>query len=109
MLWTLEQSESGQLRMHDLARHMVISRSNVTRLTDRMQKAGLVERVACVEDGRGTLCALTAKGRALRAKMWLVYREQIDALFGAHLGVKDAQLLSAVLDRIIAAAREHRA
>lgn len=109
VLWTLEQSEDGELRMRDLARRLVISRSNVTRLTDRMEKAGLVERASCAEDGRGTLCALTAKGRALRAKMWPVYREEIDALFGAHLGVRDAQLLSAVLDRIIAAARDHRA
>jgi len=105
VLWALERAENGQLRMHDLARRTVVSRSNITRLTDRLEKAGLVERVACAEDGRGTLCALTGKGRALRAKMWPVYRAQIDELFGAHLSAKEAQLLCAALDRIIAAAR----
>ena len=87
------------------ARKAVVSRSNVTRLTDRMEKAGLVARSDCPVDGRGTVCELTARGRALRGKMWPVYRKQIDALFGKHLGAREAEQLAATFERIIAAAR----
>ena len=44
---------------------------------------------------------LTAKGRALRARMWVVYRKQIDALFGKHLGVREAEMISTAFERII--------
>ena len=105
VLWILENAHEGQvqgrLRMHDLARKAVVSRSNVTRLVDRMEKAGLVARSDCPVDGRGTVCELTAKGRALRAKMWPVYRKQIDTLFGEHLGAREAEVITAVFEKII--------
>ena len=101
VLWILENADQGRLRMHDLARKAVVSRSNVTRLTDRMEKAGLVARSDCPVDGRGTVCELTARGRALRAKMWPVYKKQIDTLFGKHLDAREADLISTAFDRII--------
>ena len=101
VLWILENAEAGRLRMADLAQKAVVSRSNVTRLTDRMEKAGLVARFDCPEDGRGTVCELTAKGRALRAKMWPVYRKQIDALFGRHLAGREAEAIAETFDKMI--------
>ena len=108
ILWVLEGAERGRLRMHDLARQAVVSRSNVTRLTDRMEKAGLVARADCPEDGRGTVCELTAKGRALRAKMWPVYRRQIDGLFGSHLSTREAELIATAFERIIDSTNERK-
>jgi DNA-binding MarR family transcriptional regulator len=101
VLWILENADQGSLRMADLARKAVVSRSNVTRLSDRMEKAGLVARADCPVDGRGTVCTLTAKGRALRAKMWPVYKKQIDALFGKHLEAREADSLAATFETII--------
>ena len=108
VLWVLESAGGGRLRMHDLARHAVVSRSNVTRLTDRMEKDGLVARSDCPEDGRGTVCELTAKGRALRARMWQVYRKQIDALFGKHLDAREAELISTAFERIIDSSNQRK-
>lgn len=101
VLWILENADAGRLRMADLAHKAVVSRSNVTRLTDRMEKAGLVGRFDCPEDGRGTVCELTARGRALRAKMWPVYRKQIDALFGRHLAGREAEAMAETFDKMI--------
>lgn len=101
VLWILETAEHGRLRMADLARKAVVSRSNVTRLTDRMEKSGLVVRSDCPVDGRGTVCALTAKGRAMRAKMWPVYKKQIDTLFGKHLNAREAQAIAATFATMI--------
>ena len=106
VLWILESEERGWLRMADLADKAVISRSNVTRLSNRMEKAGLVARSDCPVDGRGTVCALTAKGRALRAKMWPVYRKQIESLFGKHLDARGAKNLAASFETMIQSMRE---
>lgn len=101
VLWTLESAEHGRLRMADLARKVVFSRSNITRLADRLEKAGLVERASCPVDGRGTVCAITARGRALRTRMWAIYRRQIEGLFGEHLSAREAEDMAKVLERII--------
>lgn len=101
VLWILENAEGGHLRSAELARKAVVSRSNVTRLSDRMEKAGLVARADCPADGRGTVCTLTAKGRALRAKMWPVYKKQVDVLFGKHLEAREADRLAATFETII--------
>jgi DNA-binding MarR family transcriptional regulator len=112
VLWILENTQEGKmrgrLRMQDLARKAVISRSNVTRLVDRMEKAGLVARSDCPVDGRGTVCELTAKGRALRSKMWPVYKKQIDTLFGKHLDAREADMISTAFDRIIDSSNQRK-
>ena len=108
VLWVLESVGGGSLRMHDLARHAVVSRSNVTRLTDRMEKVGLVARSDCPLDGRGTVCELTAKGRTMRARMWQVYRRQIDTLFGKHLDAREAELISTAFERIIDSSNQRK-
>lgn len=101
VLWILENAEGGRLRSAELARRAVVSRSNVTRLVDRMEKDGLVARADCPEDGRGTVCALTPRGRALRARMWPVYKKQIDDLFGKHLDARKAEGLAATFETMI--------
>ena len=108
VLWILENAEQGRLRMHDLARKAVVSRSNVTRLTDRMEKAGLVARSDCPVDGRGTVCEITTRGRALRAKMWPVYKKQIDTRFGKHLDSREADLISSAFERIIDSSNQRK-
>ena len=107
LLWVLESSEHGRLRMADLAERAVVSRSNVTRLADRLEKAGLVARMNCPVDGRSTFCVLTDKGRALRARMWTVYRRQIESLFGEHLSAREAEEMAKVFERIISSLKQH--
>ncbi|MGQ0509657.1 MAG: MarR family winged helix-turn-helix transcriptional regulator [Betaproteobacteria bacterium] len=107
VLWVLENAPEGRLRMAGIARRAVFSRSNVTRLADRLEKAGLVTRADCPQDGRGTMCVITARGRALRARMWAVYRGQIDQLFGAHLSVREAGMLAESLQRMISSLRQN--
>jgi DNA-binding MarR family transcriptional regulator len=104
-LWTLESAEHGRLRMADLARKVILSRSNLTRLVDRLEKAKLVARADCPVDGRGTVCALTDAGRRMRSRMWPTYRKQIEALFGEHLGAREAEAMAEALQRMISSLR----
>lgn len=64
VLVQLATAEGGHLRMSELADRVVISRSGVTRLVDRLVADGLVERVVCDTDRRGQWASLTDAGRA---------------------------------------------
>jgi DNA-binding MarR family transcriptional regulator len=67
-LLILVRSDEGQLRMSDLAGELLLSRSGVTRLVDRLEAAGDVVRRTCPSDARGSFAVITDAGRArLRA------------------------------------------
>jgi DNA-binding MarR family transcriptional regulator len=103
-LWALERTQGRRLRLGEFERWMVISRSNITRLIDRLEQAGLVVRERSAEDGRGAYAVLTPEGRRMRRKMWTVYGPAIEALFERPLGAA-AQPLAEAMQRLIAAQR----
>src|SRR5512145_555130 len=104
VLWELEKAD-GRLRMHDLARRVVLSRSNLSRLADRLEDAGLIAREDCAEDGRGYDLVLTRAGRAMRKKMWPVYEAGIERLFSRHVTVDEARAIGEALGRAVKALR----
>lgn len=106
VLWELEKAEDGKMRMSELAERVVLSRSNLTRLADRLEKAKLLRRESCVDDKRGAYCAITNAGLQMRENMWPVYREQIDRLFGAHLQAEEAKVMAQAFEKILRAAKE---
>jgi DNA-binding MarR family transcriptional regulator len=68
VLVQLAGADQRRLRMSELADRLLLSRSGVTRLVDRLVADGLVERVSCDDDRRGQWAALTDAGlRRLRA------------------------------------------
>jgi DNA-binding MarR family transcriptional regulator len=104
VLWELEKAD-GRLRMHNLARRVVLSRSNLTRLADRLEDAGLITREDCAEDGRGYDLVLTRAGRAMRKKMWPVYEAGIERVFSRHVTADEARAIGEALARAVKAAR----
>lgn len=104
VLWALENGPDGRLRMHELAERIVLSRSNLSRLADRLERAGLIRREACDADRRGAYCAITDKGCEMRKRMWPVYRAEIDRLFARHLTDTQARVIGDCLERIASSA-----
>ena len=105
LLWALERADDGRRRMHELADLVVVSRSNLTRLVDRLEKARLVRRMPSEDDRRGAYAEITAEGRKLRRKMWPVYAAAIDERFGAHLTQAEADTVGRALQKVLTAAR----
>jgi DNA-binding MarR family transcriptional regulator len=62
ILVRLSESPQHRLRMAMLAGAMSHSRSRVTHTVNRLERAGLVDRDSCLEDGRGVEAVLTDKG-----------------------------------------------
>ena len=105
VLWALEQAPAGRLRMHELAAQTVITRSNMTRLVDRLEAARLVSRQRDPEDRRGAFAQLTPAGKQMRARMWKVYGPAIAEFFDDHVSEAEATAMRACLLRIIEASR----
>lgn len=68
VLVELSEAESGRMRMSELADHLGLSPSGLTRRLDSMVRAGLVERSSCPTDRRGTFAVLTSVGRSRLAQ-----------------------------------------
>lgn len=100
-LWALERAPDQRLRMFEFEHWMVISRSNITRLIDRLEQAGLVMRERSDEDRRGAYAVLTNEGRKLRKKMWAVYEEAIETLFNAHLSAAQARQIEGIFRALV--------
>ncbi|MGI8697699.1 MAG: MarR family winged helix-turn-helix transcriptional regulator [Mycobacteriales bacterium] len=64
VLVQLVEAPDRRLRMTELADRVLLSRSGLTRLVDRLEREGLVTRVACPSDARGLFTVLTDAGRA---------------------------------------------
>src|SRR4051812_47832045 len=81
-LLTLFEAPRRRLRLSELAERALLTRSGVTRLADRLERAGLLRREDCPGDRRGSFAVLTEKGEAELRRTWAVYSKSILAHFG---------------------------
>lgn len=110
VLIELKTAPDQRLRLFDLGERMLLSRSNLTRLIDRLEKESLVQRDHCAEDRRGLYAVLTPAGLAVQKQMWPVYQQAIQQLFGQHFSPEEAGTLAGWLERLTGtdADRHHR-
>ena len=101
ILFTLEESPDQRLKMSDLAACALMTRSGLTRLVDRLEKEGLVKRLACATDRRAVHAALTDKGLAERERAWPAYEEALQELFGSKLTNDEAEMIMHTLKRFV--------
>lgn len=100
VLLELDGARDGALRPSEIAEQTLFERYSVTRIVDRMEKKGLVERVPCPEDARGAIVRITDEGRKLRREMWPVYSTAIKRRFADRLGDGDAEQLARLLAKL---------
>lgn len=70
VLVQLSEAPGRSLRMTTLAERVLLSRSGLTRLADRLERDGLLRREACPSDARGTLAVLTEAGLDRLREAW---------------------------------------
>jgi DNA-binding MarR family transcriptional regulator len=100
-LLELERAGERGLRPFELEREMLLAQYNVSRLIDRISKAGYVERLACEDDGRGQLVVITAQGKDIRRRMWTVYGPAIQVALGSHLSEREIEKLLTLLGKLV--------
>jgi DNA-binding MarR family transcriptional regulator len=109
VLLRLVEAPGGRLRMQELASSVLLSKSGLSRLVDRMEAAGLVRRERCPSDRRGAFAVLTDQGRSALRRAAPVHLRGIQEHFARHLADGEARTLAAALGRVSAAARAGQA
>lgn len=100
VLHHLDESELGRMRMCDLADQAQMSRSGLTRLVDRLERDGLLERCSCEHDARGAYACLTGAGRAKLCAARSTHREVVREHFLSRFSPDELGMLAALWDRI---------
>src|SRR5918997_4101450 len=96
VLLFLADSPDGRLRMSELADGVLLSRSGLTRLVDRMERDGLLRRERCEDDARGYHAAITGKGRALFDRARRTHLDGVRERFLSHLSREELRTLGAL-------------
>jgi DNA-binding MarR family transcriptional regulator len=95
-----------RLSMTELANAVLLSKSGLTRLVDRIEEAGLVQRASAPGDRRSLLIVLTASGEKMLKRAAPIHEDGIRRHFAAHIFDAEAAAVEAALGRIAAAARQ---
>lgn len=100
-LLQLSLADLGRLRMSDLADRLVLSRSGVTRLVDRLEAAGYVARVSCPSDARGSFAELTDAGRARLRDATPTHVRGVREHFVDRVPAEELDVLARTLERLV--------
>lgn len=100
VLATVAEAPEQRLRMGDLAEALVITRGGLTKLVDRLVKAGLLERTFCETDRRVSYATLLPAGVNMLVEMRPVIVGELELAFSANLSVEQANELRQTLDGV---------
>jgi DNA-binding MarR family transcriptional regulator len=100
VLHHLDSSGGGRMRMCDLADQAQLSRSGLTRLVDRLERDGLLERCSCEQDARGSYACLTCAGRERLREARGTHLAVMREYFFARLSETELRALADMSERI---------
>ncbi len=103
VLLQLRKASEGRLKMNQVADAIVHSTGGTTRLVDRLELAGLVERRSCPNDRRATYVAITPEGDARLDHALAVHLDYLDRHLGARLSGDERETLTTLLEKLNAA------
>lgn len=83
LILLLAQTGNGTINQRELSRMLMVNRANVTGLIDRLEKLGLVSRVADDNDRRANRVGLTVQGREIAGQAQELYLNRIHVIMGA--------------------------
>jgi DNA-binding MarR family transcriptional regulator len=100
VLAQLSEADDQQLRMAELAEAVLLSRSGVTRLVDRLERAGLVARERADGDGRGIVARLTPAGAIRLGTASKTHLAGVAQYFVKLLNEDELAAIAALCDRL---------
>jgi DNA-binding MarR family transcriptional regulator len=100
VLLTLAQAPQRKLRMAQLADRVLLSRSGLTRLVDRLEREGLVRREPSPDDARGTYTVLTVEGLHRLREAVPTHLASVQRHWLSHFDDAELQTLGRLMSRI---------
>ena len=104
-LLNLLRGQAGGFTQAGLSRSLIMHRSNITGLVDRLEKRGLVRRKDSPEDRRAYRVVLTAAGKRLMEQILPLYFSRAEEVWG-DIAPRRANQLVADLGQVCRNARE---
>jgi DNA-binding MarR family transcriptional regulator len=101
VLMLLLTAPGHRMRMAELADRVLLSRSGMTRLVDRLEREGLLERATCSSDGRGCYAKLTDEGAAVLAEARPTHLAGVRERFLRHVDEEEQRLLATCWERMV--------
>jgi DNA-binding MarR family transcriptional regulator len=101
VLMHLNDAEGQRMRMSDLAAMVILSRSGLTRLVDRLEREGLIARESCPSDARGSFAALTPAGRRKLNAARATHLAGVRTMFLDRFTAEELELLGAAWERLL--------
>jgi len=101
VLLNLEAAPGQKRRMAELADSVLLSRSGMTRLVDRLEKDGLLRRDTCTDDGRGAYAVLTEKGAAALADARNTHLDGVREKFLKQFDEGELRVLAEYWERVV--------
>jgi len=101
ILLELERAGAEGLRPYELEEVTLLPQYGVSRILEKIEKAGYLQRLTCDDDGRGQSVVITDAGLKMRQKMWSVYSAAIEEVVGTNLNEAEAATLSGLLKDLI--------
>lgn len=99
-LMHLSEAPDRQLRMHELAHAIEMSLSGASRIVQRLESEGYIERKQCDTDGRSWHASLTHAGLARLEEAWPSNLAAVRRHFLDHLKDLDLKKLAAALRNV---------
>ncbi|ROO83090.1 MarR family transcriptional regulator [Actinocorallia herbida] len=100
VLQHLSEQPDGRLRMNDLADRVLLSRSGLTRLVDRLQRDGLVRRESCTSDARGLFAVITIAGRDRLHRATITHHRGVRELLLGRLDAAEMDQFEVILRKL---------
>jgi len=101
VLINLQSAPGRRRRMAELADRVLLSRSGTTRLVDRLERDGLLERDTCDSDGRGCFAVLTDRGDELLGQARATHLEGVRERFLRHFAPEELDQMATWWDRVL--------
>ena len=106
VLINLQAAPGRRRRMAELADSVLLSRSGTTRLVDRLERDGLLERDTCDSDGRGCFAVLTDRGEELLSKARATHLEGVRERFLRHFEPAEHEQMAVWWNRVLPGAAD---
>ena len=106
VLINLQAAPGRRRRMAELADSVLLSRSGMTRLVDRLEREGLLARDTCASDGRGTFAVLTQAGEDMLRRARATHLDGVRERFLRHFSEAELRSLAGFWERVLPGAAD---
>jgi DNA-binding MarR family transcriptional regulator len=100
-LFRLLIASGHPLQMSEIASQLINSPSGMTRIADRLERDGLIERETPADNRRVVLVKLTGKGRKVLKQADEAFREALRESFSSHLSESELTELRRLMRKLL--------